>query len=744
MTPFNFKRFILTGLCWFAFFNALAQWTTASLSSARYPVGTSSGTIAIFAGGPDWTGNPSAVVDIYDAGTGSWSTASLTIPKGNMTATSLPGLAFFAGGFTTNGVDSDVVDIYNYNTAGWSTASLSVPRGGLASATVGTKAFFAGGFVGAAASNAIDVYESSTDQWSTMELSEARTSLAATSSGTKVFFAGGYDIFNGQQVYSDRVEIYDASTDTWTDGMLSQGRAYLTAASVGTKVLFAGGSYSPSVISDRVEIYDTGTDTWTYTVLSQPRSGMTSVTVGSRVFFAGGYNENGNSNVVDIYDNETDTWATTTLSVARNFLASAAAGSTAIFAGGYATGIGPSNIIDLFDADCQMSSLDVTPSSASICPDESVVLTATGGTTYYWTPEPGLSSLGGSVVTVTPWATTTYTVYATDEDGCTGSMDVTVTVFEDLLAVSPMVAICPGDVTTLTATGANSYTWSPAIGLSATTGSTVDAQPTESTSYTVTGSYGVGCTSQRSVFVGVFTLPIVDVTPHAPVICKGSSVTLIATGASTYTWHPAPGLSATNGPQVTVTPTDDTSYSYEFTDNNNCSVEGSVFVDVLELPAQPDITLSSLNNEVMLTSSELSGNQWYKDGSEIAGATSQALEITESGDYTVQVTEGDCVGPMSSILTIDITDFVTSLSEAIKYLRVFPNPAGESVQVQWSGSDSTTPIDVYISDLTGRTVARRVMSARGGNLDVSNLSSGLYLLHIMQGNLSQMQKLIKK
>ena len=58
------------------------------------------------------------------------------------------------------------------------------------------------------------------------------------------------------------------------------------------------------------------------------------------------------------------------------------------------------------------------------------------------------------------------------------------------VGVSPSTptAICTGNSTTLTASGASTYSWSPATGLSATTGATVTASPTTTTTYTVTGT----------------------------------------------------------------------------------------------------------------------------------------------------------------------------------------------------------------------------------------------------------------
>jgi hypothetical protein len=57
----------------------------------------------------------------------------------------------------------------------------------------------------------------------------------------------------------------------------------------------------------------------------------------------------------------------------------------------------------------------------------------------------------------------------------------------------------------LTATGAETYTWSPVEGLSATTGSVVTAMPSATTTYTVTGTSTNGCTAtaQQTIVVNV-------------------------------------------------------------------------------------------------------------------------------------------------------------------------------------------------------------------------------------------------
>jgi hypothetical protein len=61
---------------------------------------------------------------------------------------------------------------------------------------------------------------------------------------------------------------------------------------------------------------------------------------------------------------------------------------------------------------------------------QSVTLTATGGTTYSWTPLDGLSCADCNATEVSPTVTTTYTVTVTNEYGCTASASVTIYVID--------------------------------------------------------------------------------------------------------------------------------------------------------------------------------------------------------------------------------------------------------------------------------------------------------------------------
>ncbi len=115
-----------------------------------------------------------------------------------------------------------------------------------------------------------------------------------------------------------------------------------------------------------------------------------------------------------------------------------------------------------------------------------------------------------------------------------------------VLNVSPDIAICAGGSTSLTATGANAYSWSPVAGLSGTAGANLTATPLSTTTYTVTGT-SLGCSNSASVTVTIKPIPTSAFTTTSPV-CAGANAVITYTGTApanaTYSWNFAGGTVA--------------------------------------------------------------------------------------------------------------------------------------------------------------------------------------------------------
>ncbi len=160
---------------------------------------------------------------------------------------------------------------------------------------------------------------------------------------------------------------------------------------------------------------------------------------------------------------------------------------------------------------------------------------------------------GGSLATSTITTLATATASNTIFRGVAFSPTAAATCTTPTINVNS-ASICSGGSATLTASGATNYTWSPAGTLNTTSGSTVVANPTTTTTYTVMGATGT-CTAMTTTTVNVISTPTIAVTSAS--VCSGQSVSIVASGVSTYTWTSPTSNSAT----ITVSPSSTTVYT---------------------------------------------------------------------------------------------------------------------------------------------------------------------------------------
>lgn len=283
----------------------------------------------------------------------------------------------------------------------------------------------------------------------------------------------------------------------------------------------------------------------------------------------------------------------------------------------------------------------VIPSSPTICSGSTVNLTASGATTYVWSPGTGLSSTTTPTVTANPTTTTTYNVIGTDAFGCQGSTNATVNVGNPALAISGTTTICSGQSTTLTASGASTYLWSPSTGLSCTTCPNPVASPSVTTIYTVTGTdAGSGCTTTQTITITINPTPVVTATPTSSTILVGGSVSLTASGATTYSWSPATGLSCSNCSNPVASPTTTTVYTVTGT-TSGCTSTATVTVTVITGCPGVNTMAANYNTNTTLSASGL----WSASvlNTTITGGatlTLSGIELRMFQDFKITVTPG--------------------------------------------------------------------------------------------------------
>lgn len=190
---------------------------------------------------------------------------------------------------------------------------------------------------------------------------------------------------------------------------------------------------------------------------------------------------------------------------------------------------------------------DFTVKDVAVCngaPPVKITATPTTGLadtvnySFKWEPTIFLGCPTCASTTFTPGTTTTYTVTMIDKNiaNCNQVKTVKVTVGASFTVETAGTEICEGDEATLTATGADSYTWEPGT----LSGATIKVKPTTTTTYTVTGTSATATCPGNPTAEALVTVnqkPVVTATDQT--ICIGETAKLVASitgGTSRGNW----------------------------------------------------------------------------------------------------------------------------------------------------------------------------------------------------------------
>ncbi|MDD5570187.1 MAG: PKD domain-containing protein [Bacteroidales bacterium] len=225
----------------------------------------------------------------------------------------------------------------------------------------------------------------------------------------------------------------------------------------------------------------------------------------------------------------------------------------------------------------------LTANDDTICCGQTATLLVTingtppGGIIIDWYKD----SVGGNIIyTGNPYVTIPLcvdTVYYAST--CPGTYRIPVKVIIDSINVTAgtSTTICLGNSVQLNASGAVTYSWSPAAGLNQTNIRNPIASPTVTTTYIVTGTSLKGCTDTAKVVITVLPGTPINASPNQT-ICQGTSTVISATGGNSYTWNTGQTTSS-----ITVNPTQTTTYTV--TGINSCeTITDNVIITVTPLP----------------------------------------------------------------------------------------------------------------------------------------------------------------
>jgi gliding motility-associated-like protein len=295
--------------------------------------------------------------------------------------------------------------------------------------------------------------------------------------------------------------------------------------------------------------------------------------------------------------------------------------------------------------------------NTTICNGDTVALTTSATGTFLWSNGSTLSSINVTTSGI-------YTVTVTNSQGCSGvSTPVTISTLQPppaAITAANQTPVCYGDSVLLTAGTATAYLWS--------NGSTTQSTyATYGGNYTVQVTNGSGCSAiAPAVNVVFYQQSTSSISPSGNIVLVlGASATLTANSGTAFEW-------STSAVSQSINVTTAGTYTVTVTDANGCSsspatTQVSMLSSSNMVSANGPLTFCE-SDSVVLTSALATGNQWFRNGSIIAGAVQQNYVARLSGYYKVRYTPASGSPVFSDsveVIVRTVTNFVVAASDTV-------------------------------------------------------------------------------
>lgn len=365
--------------------------------------------------------------------------------------------------------------------------------------------------------------------------------------------------------------------------------------------------------------------------------------------------------------------------------------------------------------------VQVSGPTASVCPNETVAVSATGnGSLFIWS-----DGFLGANHSLQALSTTVFTVTNTFTNSCFSQATYTLNVKPGpVMAVSGNTFVCEATTVSLTATGADSYAWSDGV-----TTHTNSFVPASTTTLMVVGQLLNGCKDSIVQTIQVVNTPTVNIT-GADTICQGQFATLTASanGTVSYSWN-----SGANTQSISVSPAG--TFTYVATAYNGaCSGSASHEVAVKLVPAIDfEINAPALcpNSPPFTFTANPSGGTYTGTGVTAGTFDPSVGAGTYTITYEVTVSNG-CLAAETGTLEVMTCTGINAIAGSNE-LKLFPNPAVDEMTIV--STKAIASISIY--DFTGKLVKIIEMNGLQETVNVKDLAQGLYTLTVIMQDHSQ-------
>jgi gliding motility-associated-like protein len=351
----------------------------------------------------------------------------------------------------------------------------------------------------------------------------------------------------------------------------------------------------------------------------------------------------------------------------------------------------------------------------SICLGDTVIITASGGTTYTWLPN-AFGIPNNAINKVFPNSNTIYYVTGIDTNFCADTASVTVVIAATPIAnAGANIGICQG--TTIaqlngTAIGSTSIIWIPNIGLSNPNILNPTAIITANITYSLVAINAIGCKDTDDVYVNINALPIVNAGVDKIYCSNTNGVMLNGSGAGAPSWAFTNALSNSSILNPIANPNVTTNYTLTVTNSNNCTASDVVQVTPVIAPivtVSPNVSIC-LGDSTTLIAAGANNYTWLPSAFSIINNNTNIVYPNNNNTYFVIGSNGT--------VCMDTANVTVSIYPSINF-----NITGDSVLC--IGDTVALLAAGNVSEFVWNP-ATEIITQLGGGVTVSPISSTIF------------------
>ncbi|WP_317899978.1 T9SS type A sorting domain-containing protein [Aurantibacillus circumpalustris] len=330
-------------------------------------------------------------------------------------------------------------------------------------------------------------------------------------------------------------------------------------------------------------------------------------------------------------------------------------------------------------------------------------------------------------------STTLYAEASNSVSGCQSlriPISLTLSPSPSLIIIANPVTICPSGSCTLTASGANTYSWS-GLGI----GASKVVSPTSSKVYTLTGKDSFSCSSTSTILVNTYAVAVITVAQSSSLVCPSSNASFTASGANSYIWN-----TGANGSITTVTPATNSTYTVYGTNTQSCISSKTLAINTKSVPVINII--QSTNNAcagepITFTASGATSYTWLPGGAISNSFTAAPFVATVYNAIGKSINTCTNVG----IVFIEVNPCTEIFENGAKVnvIRIFPNPSDGKFELEFKTNDSKK---ITLFSLEGKIVFEFISNKIFESINLSDMARGFYNIQIEYGANKINRKLI--